>query len=117
MISRQIARYLWDAKTAIDDIVQFTTGKDLNDYLGDRMLRAAVEREFQIIGEALVGLRRLDPTVAATIPDLPRIIAFRNIVVHAYSAVDDGLVWQIVERNLPSLRSHIERLLKDAPQP
>jgi uncharacterized protein with HEPN domain len=117
MINRRVARYLWDAKTAIDDIVQFTAGKDFADYLADRMLRAAVEREFQIIGEAFVGLRRLDPTAAATIPDLPRIIAFRNVVVHAYSTVDDGLVWQIIEKNLPDLRAHVERLLKDAPQP
>ena len=115
MISRRVARYLWDAKTAIDDIVEFTAGKDFADYLADRMLRAAVERQFQIIGEAFVGLRRLDPTIAATIPDLPRIIAFRNVVVHAYSAVDDGLVWQVIETNLPDLRAQVDRLLKDAP--
>jgi uncharacterized protein with HEPN domain len=117
MITAQIARYLWDAKTAIDDILQFTTGENLDDYPANRQLQAAVEREFQIIGEAFVGVRRLDPTVATGIPDLPRIIAFRNVVVHAYSAIDDGLVWQIIEMKLPDLRAHVERLLGTAPPP
>ena len=117
MITAQIARYLWDARTAIDDILQFTTGKNRDDYLADRLLQAAVEREFQIIGEAFAGVRRLDPTVAAGIPDLPRIIAFRNVVVHAYSAIDDGLVWKIIETKLPDLRAHVERLLGTAPPP
>jgi uncharacterized protein with HEPN domain len=117
MITAQTARYLWDARTAIDEILQFTANKTFDDYLADRMLQVAVEREFQIIGEAFVGLRRLDPTLAAGIPDLPRIIAFRNVVVHAYSAIDDGLVWQIIVTKLPDLRAHVERLLGTAPPP
>lgn len=62
-------------------------------------------------------MRRLDPTLAAQIPELSRIVAFRNIVVHAYSSVDDDLVWQIIEGKLPELRQILENLLKDAPPP
>ncbi len=57
------------------------------------MLRSAVERQFEIIGEAFSGLRRVDAGMAAAIPDLTRIIAFRNILIHAYASVDDRLVW------------------------
>ena len=117
MISSESARYLWDAKTAADDILQFVAGRGLDDYLADKMLRAAVERQFAIIGEALVGLRRINPDLAAAITDLQRIVAFRNVLVHAYGAVDDHLVWKIIEDNLPDLRATIERLLKDAPEP
>jgi uncharacterized protein YutE (UPF0331/DUF86 family) len=62
-------------------------------------------------------LRRIAPDLAAAIPDLPRVVAFRNILVHAYGAVDDNIVWQIIENNLLDLRATIERLLKDAPEP
>ena len=55
------------------------------------MLRAAVERQFEIIGEAFVGLRRVDPALAAGIRDLSRIIAFRNVLIHAYATVDAKL--------------------------
>ncbi len=75
------------------------------------MLRAAVERQFEIIGEALSGLKRVDPAAAAAIPDLARIIAFRNILIHGYASVDDRLVWGVVESDLPALRSALDRLL------
>jgi uncharacterized protein with HEPN domain len=117
MISYESARYLWDAKTAADDILQFVAGRGLDHYLDDKMLRSAVERQFTIIGEALVGLRRIAPDLATEIADLQRIVAFRNVLIHDYGAVDDGLVWKMIENNLPDLRATIERLLRDAPQP
>jgi uncharacterized protein with HEPN domain len=75
------------------------------------MLRAAVERQFEIIGEALTGLKRIGPETAAEIPELARIIAFRNILIHGYATVDDKLVWGIVETDLAPLRQTIDRLL------
>jgi uncharacterized protein with HEPN domain len=49
------------------------------------MLRAAFERQFEIIGEAFTGLRRTAPDLARTIPDLSRIVAFRNVLIHSYA--------------------------------
>jgi uncharacterized protein with HEPN domain len=117
MISSQAARYLWDVRTAAQNIAEFISGHGFDDYIADKMLRAAVERQFEIIGEALAALRRTSPDIAAIIPELSRIVAFRNVLIHAYSAVDDGLVWKIIENNLPPLRTQIELLLKDAPEP
>jgi uncharacterized protein with HEPN domain len=77
----------------------------------DDMLRAAVERQFEIIGEAFAGPRRVDPGLAAGIPDLARVIAFRNVLIHAYATVDDRLVWDVAERELPALRTAIAQLL------
>jgi uncharacterized protein with HEPN domain len=91
----------------------FIAGKSFADYLADSMLRSAVERQFTIIGEAIVQLRRLDPATAAAIPDLADIIAFRNILVHGYTTVDDQLVWGIVERELAPLRAAVERLVRE----
>jgi uncharacterized protein with HEPN domain len=81
------------------------------------MLRAAVERQFEIIGEALGGLRRIDPSVADAIPDLARIIAFRNILIHGYASIDDRLVWGVVEADLPVLRRSLETQLAAFPEP
>ncbi len=110
MISEEAHKYLWDADAAAARIARFTAGRTFDDYLSDDMLRAAVERQFEIIGEALAGLRRADPVLAAAIPDLPRIIAFRNVLVHAYASVDDRLVWNVVEEHLASLREAIAKL-------
>ena len=78
------------------------------------MMQAAVEREFEIIGEALAKLIRLDETVAARITDHRRIVAFRNILIHGYADVDDRLVWDVLESKLPVLRHEVEALLKVA---
>jgi uncharacterized protein with HEPN domain len=103
--------YLHDMQRAADRLGEFTAGKTFSDYTRDAMLRAAVERQFEIIGEALAKLARLDPDLANRIREHRRIIAFRNILVHGYSAVDDRLVWDIAESKLASLRADIAALL------
>jgi len=112
--SRDAAKYLWDARRAANRIARFTAGRSFDDYLGDEMLRAAVERQFEIIGEALMGLRRVDPMLAATVPDLSRIVAFRNVLIHGYATVDDQLVWGAVQGALPELLTVLTQMLADA---
>jgi uncharacterized protein with HEPN domain len=115
MISNTAAKYLWDVQRAIERIVRFTFGRNFDDYLADEMLSAAIERQFEIIGEAFAGLRRRAPDVAAMIPDISQIIGFRNVLVHAYDTVDAGEVWSTIQNDLPRLRSAVADLLRDAP--
>lgn len=68
---------LWDAREAANAIVAMTAGKSFADFDGDIVLRSAVERQFEILGEALGRLARLDAALAARIPDLRQIVAFR----------------------------------------
>ncbi len=117
MIGDRAAKYLWDAQRAAGRIARFTAGRDRAAYLADEMLRAAVERQFEIIGEALAGLRRVDPDLASGIPDLPRIVAFRSLLIHGYATVDDRLFWAVVERDLDGLRATLARLLDGAAEP
>ena len=74
-------------------------------------MRAAVERQFEIIGEALGSLRRIDAELAAVIPDIGRIIAFRNVLIHGYATIDDALVWGVVEGELPQLIQALAQML------
>ena len=114
---RSVHKLLYDIQQAAALITKFVAGKTLADYSGDPLLRSAVERQFEIIGEAFAGLRRVDPALAAGIPDLPRIIAFRNVLSHAYATVDARLVWGVVENDLPRLQTAITQLLGTAPGP
>ena len=114
MTDDQAAKYLWDARRAAERITRFTAGRGYDDYLADEMLRSAVERQFEIVGEALAGLRRVTPELAAGIPDLPRIVAFRNVLIHGYATVDDRLVWGVIEGDLPRLLALLSRLLDAA---
>lgn len=104
-------KYLFDVRQACSRIAEFTAGKSYADYSQDAMLRAAVERQFEIVGEALNRLAKLDGSLVEQITDHRRIIAFRNILVHAYARIDDRVVWGVVETNLPTLAGQVQALL------
>lgn len=104
-------KLLWDAQRAADRIAKFTKDKGFSEYESDDLLRSAVERQFEIIGEALNHLLRADPETAASIPSHERIIAFRNVLIHGYASVDNRLVWGVVENNLGPLRAALASLL------
>ncbi len=106
----EVRKSLFDIEQAADLIGKFTAGKQLDDYERDPMLRAAVKRQFEIIGEALSRLARMDETVAAKISEYRRIIAFRNLLIHGYADVDNRLVWDVVETKLPTIRREIASL-------
>ena len=104
-------KLLWDAQNAAERIARFTAGKNFGDYETDEFLRSAVERQFEIVVEAMNQLSRVDPETAAAIPELAHVIAFRNILVHRYANVDNRLVWGVLETDLPSLRTVLGKLL------
>ncbi|MHB1510127.1 MAG: HepT-like ribonuclease domain-containing protein [Acidimicrobiales bacterium] len=103
--------YLWDARHAADSIRVFVEGRSWEDYVTDAMLSSAVERQFEIIGEALNQLSRDDPETAAQIPELARIVAFRNLLIHGYATVDDALVWSLATEKLAELVGVLNELL------
>ncbi|AUM15070.1 MULTISPECIES: HepT-like ribonuclease domain-containing protein [Rhodococcus] len=102
---------LWDARKAARLIAQFVADRTWHEYESDAMLRSAVERQFEIIGEALNRLSRLDPDTATLIPDLPRIVAFRNVLIHRYAVIDNELVWEVATTRVRDLAALLGRLL------
>ena len=102
---------LWDAREAAEMIAAITIGKSFADFDRDIVLRSAVERQFEIIGEAFAQLARIDAGTAQKVPDLRQIIAFRNVLIHGYATVDPARVWRVIEDNLPPLRAALATLL------
>jgi len=105
-------KYLFDILQAARRVVEFTRDREFSDYESDALLRAAVERQFEIIGEALRRLAKEDAATADLISGHSRIIAFRNILVHGYADIDDRIVWDIVQSKLPTLLHEVESLLE-----
>ena len=111
---RDTRSYLWDALKAAEAVQSFLRGRTYEAFVEDDLLRSAVERQLEIIGEALSQLAKVDPQIADNVPELRRIIAFRNILVHGYSAVDYDTVWRLIEDKLPELQSNLTMLLRAA---
>ena len=106
--------YLWDALKAAEAVQSFLRGKTYEAFVEDDLLRSAVERQLEIIGEALSRLAKVDPQIADNVAELRRIIAFRNILVHGYAAIDYDTVWRLIEDKLPELQSNLTMLLRAA---
>jgi uncharacterized protein with HEPN domain len=107
-------KYLFDILQAAKNLDQFSQDKALSDYEADALLRSAVERQFEIIGEALRRLSKDDPDTAGQIAEYERIISFRNILIHGYAEIDDRIVWDILRSKLPNLLQQVESLLDES---
>ena len=107
-------KLLFDVLVSGRSIREWCEGRSFSEYERDRQFRRAVERECEIIGEALNRLTEADPTTAARIEGLNRIVGFRNRIIHGYDAVDDATVWGVAESHLPRLIMEVEGLLQEA---
>ncbi len=110
-MQRDPLKFLYDIREACRLVSAFTEKRTLDDYRKDPLLKSAVERQFQVIGEAMRQMVVHAPEKAARITDYQRIISFRHILVHGYDVVDDEVVWGIVEKQLPALIKDVNALL------
>ncbi|MEE8432745.1 MAG: HepT-like ribonuclease domain-containing protein [Candidatus Desulfatibia sp.] len=112
-----------ETKKLLQDIIQaanlifdFSCGKTRPDYKNDALLRSGIERQFEIIGEALSRLSKMDPDILSKITGYRKIIDFRNVLIHGYDAVDEQLVWEAVQNKLPTLLQETKTLLNEGEQ-
>lgn len=113
MQPRDPRAFLWDVAEAGRAIQIFTLGLNAQSYADSALVNAAVERKFEIIGEALNQLSKCEPAMAARIPDVSKIVAFRNQLIHSYAGIDSTLVWNIVQKSLPELLLVVTALLDE----
>jgi uncharacterized protein with HEPN domain len=85
-------------------------GEESDDYCSDEMLSSAIERKFEIIGEALSRIRRKNPGDLADVSEWPAIIGFRNMLAHGYDHVEDSVVWGIVTQQIPMFIEELEKI-------
>jgi len=97
-------KLLLDITLSCEEISGFIEGKDFEDFRSNRLLQLALEREFEIIGEALARLERIDPeNLVEKIPEYRRIIGFRNIIAHGYDVIDNAALWDFANNRVPEL--------------
>jgi uncharacterized protein with HEPN domain len=107
------AKLLEDIRDAASFVRQSVAGLGLQEYEANRLLRQGVERNVEIIGEALNRLAQVDDDTAGRVGPVTQIKAFRNILVHAYDSIDHQIVWDVIQNKLPLLLTNVEQLLKD----
>jgi uncharacterized protein with HEPN domain len=103
-------KLLLDVSLSCQEISEFIHGKSFDDFKENRMLQLAIEREFEIIGEALSRLSKIDEEALANkIPEYRKIIDFRNIIAHGYDIIDEAALWDFAVNRVPNLLDQVNR--------
>ena len=106
----EIQKYLFDIKTSIDSINDYIgDNKDFVAYKTNKLLKRAIERELEIIGEAAGRIIKIDS--GFPIEDARKIVDLRNWVIHSYDKVDDVIIWGIICNHLPNLKLQVDKLI------
>lgn len=106
----QIRKYLQDILESITSIDEYLQGtRNFKLYLGNKALRRSVERELEIIGEAMNRILKLHPDIKITYAI--KIIDQRNLIIHAYDSIDNEMIWNVVVNYLPKLKEEVALLL------
>ena len=104
-------------RNAAQFIIRVSDGKGYSDYVSDLLLRSAIERNIEIIGESLMRLERTDPLQCGQISDYRKIIGLRHRLAHGYDTeIDHRIVWEIVQESLPVLLGEVIGLLSGTDQ-
>lgn len=111
---RDLRKTCFDILQTVAEIEDFTANKTLADYKANRMLKLAVERGYEIVGEALRRMETEFPERFLQISDGRKIIDFRNILAHGYDSISDEVVWSVTQNNLQKLKSEIQKIFKEA---
>jgi uncharacterized protein with HEPN domain len=106
--------YLWDMLESARAILEFTRKATLEEYCENRLLRLAVERALEIIGEAA---SHISSPFRAAHPEIPwrQIIGQRNVLIHEYGEVDDERIWNLVAHQIPKLIEQLSPLIPNPP--
>lgn len=100
-----------DLLLACEDIAHFCRDRTYEDFSGDRLLQAGVERKLEIVGEALNRLYQLNEEwLEDHIPEYRRIIGLRNVIAHGYDVVDYDILWDVAKNHVPALRKVLNSL-------
>ncbi len=106
----KLLKYILDIESDIEEIesIKRKTQNELNNFSDDIILQRAVERDLEIIGEAIRKMNEINPNIQITASK--NIIGLRNIISHAYDSVEPEMLWGIIQKNIPVLADEIRNL-------
>jgi uncharacterized protein with HEPN domain len=108
----RIKSSLFDIYQSIDEIFIFLVDRrDFSEYQSDLKTKKAVERNLEIIGEAVNRILKEDPDFL--LDQAKNIVGTRNRIIHSYDNISDEVLWTIVVRDLPQLKVQVEQLLSE----
>lgn len=112
-----VRAFLWEIRDGCARLQEVAATRTFDDYTSDVWLRMAVERQFELIAEALKNVLRTEPSVEDRITAAPIIIAFRNRIAHDYWKIEPAIVWATIHDHVPLLHQEVAMILDELPPP
>src|SRR5688572_11889198 len=112
-MNQRVLKRLYDALDCAEAVGSLVDGKSVDDYLRERWLRSAVERELEKVGEALFVARGEEPQIVHKLPEIHQIIGLRHRIVHGYDRLNDAQIWSIAVEATPRLVDELRTILND----
>jgi uncharacterized protein with HEPN domain len=114
-MDERVEKWLTDILISIGEIEFFLKDrpKDFTEYQKDLLLKRAIERNLEIVGEAVNRILKYDPSYLTKIDQSKKIIGLRNQIIHAYDNISDETIWSIIANHLPKLKQEVNLLLKE----
>ena len=110
-MSDHVKAYLSDILHYAANVMEFTAGRTLDEYLDDEYFRSAVERQLELMGDTVGLLLKTAPELEPQISHARRVVDFRNRLAHAYRSLINAVVWNIAQQYVPLLKAEVEALL------
>ena len=106
-----LQKYLYDVIGAVTETLSYFDGrpKQFNEFASNLMLRRAVERNIEIMGEAMNRILKINPDIKIT--NARKIVDTRNYIIHAYDSLSSDILWSIIVNHLPLLKEEVENLM------
>jgi len=108
---------LFDALTAVRLAREFSAGFSFAGYEADLLVRSAVERQLEILGEACQRMTQVDPDIRQRLPEIGFAIGLRIRIIHGYDHVENAVVYDTLMQDLPALAQRLAEELAKLPSP
>lgn len=112
-MNERTAKRLHDAMTAAQYVLAFVIGRTFEDFVDDVYFRSAVERQFEILSEALKAAASKEPDLHEHLPELHAIVGLRNRIAHSYDEIEEKTLWDAATEDIPRLLPRLEVLLDE----
>lgn len=116
-MSNRLPKHLFDALTAVRLAQEFSSGLSFESFGSNVLVRSAIERQLEILGEACQRMVQSDPDIRRRLPEVAFAIGLRNKIIHGYDRIENAVVYDTLMQDLPALAERLDQELAKQPPP
>ena len=114
---KRLPKHLFDALAAVRLVREFSQGLSLEALASNVLVRSAIERQLEILGEACLRAVKVGPDIRQRLPEVAFAIGLRNKIIHGYDRIENAVVYDTLVHDLPAFEQRLAKELAEQPPP